>query len=402
MIIEDLLKELVTRKGSDLHISNGLPPVARIDGKLVRMDYDVLSPEKIESLLFPMMSNEQRRHLEQEWELDFSYGVEGIGRFRVNFYKDKGCYAAAFRTIATTAPQLEELGMPPIVTTIAEKPRGLVLVTGPTGSGKSTTLAAMIDYINRTRAEHILTIEDPVEFVHTSKVSVIHQRELGMDTRSFANALKSALREDPDIILVGEMRDHETIALALTAAETGHLVFGTLHTSSASQTIDRIIDVFPEGQQQQIRVQLANSLVAVFSQTLLPKRNPDGSRSASQTIDRIIDVFPEGQQQQIRVQLANSLVAVFSQTLLPKRNPDGSRSGRVMAQEIMVVTPAIANLIREAKAAQIYSTIQTSSGSGMQTLESALAELFKKGLVTIEDALSKSSKPAELKRLIQG
>ncbi len=356
MIIEDLLKELVERGGSDLHISNKLPPVARIDGKLVKLDnYEVLTPESVEALLFPMMSNEQRRRLEQEWELDFSYGVEGIGRFRVNFYKDKGCYAAAFRTISTKAPQLEEMGMPPIVTTIAEKPRGLVLVTGPTGSGKSTTLAAMIDYINRTRAEHILTIEDPVEFVHTSKVSVIHQRELGMDTRSFANALKSALREDPDIILVGEMRDHETIALALTAAETGHLVFGTLHTSSASQTIDRIIDVFPEAQQQQIRVQLANSLVAVFAQTLLPKRMEDGSRK-----------------------------------------------GRVMAQEIMVVTPAIANLIREAKAAQIYSTIQTSSGSGMQTLESALAELFKKGLVTIEDALSKSSKPAELKRLIQG
>ena len=355
MIIEDLLKELVDKGGSDLHISNKLPPVARIDGKLTRLDHPVLSAEDVESLLFPMMSNEQRRHLEQEWELDFSYGVENIGRFRVNFYKDKGCYAAAFRTIATTAPQLEELGMPPIVTTIAEKPRGLVLVTGPTGSGKSITLAAMIDYINRTRPEHILTIEDPVEFVHTSKVSIIHQRELGMDTRSFANALKSALREDPDIILVGEMRDHETIALALTAAETGHLVFGTLHTSSASQTIDRIIDVFPEGQQQQIRVQLANSLVAVFSQTLLPKRQPDGSRK-----------------------------------------------GRVMAQEIMVVTPAIANLIREAKAAQIYSTIQTSSGSGMQTLESALAALYKQGLVTIEDALSKSSKPAELKRLIQG
>ena len=228
-------------------------------------------------------------------------------------------------------------------------------MAGPTGSGKSTTLAAMIDYINRTRAEHILTIEDPVEFVHTSKVSVIHQRELGMDTRSFANALKSALREDPDIILVGEMRDHETIALALTAAETGHLVFGTLHTSSASQTIDRIIDVFPEGQQQQIRVQLANSLVAVFAQTLLPKRQPDGSRK-----------------------------------------------GRVMAQEIMVVTPAIANLIRESKAAQIYSTIQTSTGAGMQTLESSLAALFKKGLVTLDDAMSKSSKPNELKRLIQG
>ncbi len=355
MIIEDLLKELVEKGGSDLHISNKLPPIARIDGKLVRLDYDPLTPEGVEALLFPMMSNEQRRHLEQEWELDFSYGVEDIGRFRVNFYKDKGCYAAAFRTIATKAPTLEDMGMPPIVTTIAEKPRGLVLVTGPTGSGKSTTLAAMIDYINRTRAEHILTIEDPVEFVHTSKVSVIHQRELGMDTRSFANALKSALREDPDIILVGEMRDHETIALALTAAETGHLVFGTLHTSSASQTIDRIIDVFPEGQQQQIRVQLANSLVAVFSQTLLPKREPDGTRK-----------------------------------------------GRVMAQEIMVVTPAVANLIREAKAAQIYSTIQTSSGAGMQTLESALAELYKKGLVTIEDALAKSSKPAELKRLIQG
>ena len=355
MIIEDLLRELVEKGGSDLHISNKLPPVARIDGKLVRLDYDPLTPEGVEALLFPMMSNEQRRHLEQEWELDFSYGVEDIGRFRVNFYKDKGCYAAAFRTIATKAPTLEDMGMPPIVTTIADKPRGLVLVTGPTGSGKSTTLAAMVDYINRTRAEHILTIEDPVEFVHTSKVSIIHQRELGMDTRSFANALKSALREDPDIILVGEMRDHETIALALTAAETGHLVFGTLHTSSASQTIDRIIDVFPEGQQQQIRVQLANSLVAVFAQTLLPKRQPDGTRK-----------------------------------------------GRVMAQEIMVVTPAIANLIREAKAAQIYSTIQTSSGAGMQTLEAALAELFKKGLVTIEDALSKSSKPAELKRLIQG
>ncbi len=355
MIIEDLLKELTNKKGSDLHISSKLPPIARIDGKLIRLDYDPLTPEQVESLLFPMMSNEQRRHLEQEWELDFSYGIENVGRFRVNFYKDKGCYAAAFRTIATSAPQLEELGMPPIVTTIAEKPRGLVLVTGPTGSGKSTTLAAMVDYINRTRAEHILTIEDPVEFVHTSKMSVIHQRELGMDTRSFANALKSALREDPDIILVGEMRDHETIALALTAAETGHLVFGTLHTSSASQTIDRIIDVFPEGQQQQIRVQLANSLVAVFSQTLLPKRQPDGSQK-----------------------------------------------GRIMAQEIMVVTPAVANLIREAKAAQIYSTIQTSSGAGMQTLEAALAELYKKGLISIEDALSKSSKPNELKRLIQG
>ncbi len=352
--IEDLLHELISDGGSDLHISSALPPVKRVDGELVRMNHDPLTPEDVENLLFPMMTNDQRRRLEQEWELDFSYGVEGIGRFRVNFYKDKGCYAAAFRTISSNAPTLENMNMPPIVTAVAERPRGLVLVTGPTGSGKSTTLAAMIDYINRTRAEHILTIEDPVEFVHTSKMSVIHQRELGMDTRSFANALKSALREDPDIILVGEMRDHETISLALTAAETGHLVFGTLHTSSASQTIDRIIDVFPEGQQQQIRVQLANSLVAVFAQTLLPKRQPDGSVK-----------------------------------------------GRVMAQEIMVVTPAIANLIRESKAAQIYSTLQTSSGSGMQTLESALANLVNQKLITLEDALLKSSKPAELKRLLQ-
>ena len=354
MIIEDLLKELVEKGGSDLHISNKLPPIARIDGKLVRLDYDPLTPEGVEALLFPMMSNEQRRHLEQEWELDFSYGVEDIGRFRVNFYKDKGCYAAAFRTIATKAPTLEDMGMPPIITTIAEKPRGLVLVTGPTGSGKSTTLAAMIDYINRTRAEHILTIEDPVEFVHTSKVSVIHQRELGMDTRSFANALKSALREDPDIILVGEMRDHETIALALTAAETGHLVFGTLHTSSASQTIDRIIDVFPEGQQQQVRVQLSNSLVAVFSQTLLP--------------------------------------------LL---QADGTKQGRVMAQEVMLVIPAIANLIRESKAAQIYSTMQTNSGFGMQTLEMSLRDLYMRKKITLEDALSRSSRPEEFKRGLQ-
>lgn len=351
--ISELLEKLVTQGGSDLHISTNLPPAIRVDGKLKRLVYPPLSPEQVENLLFPMLSNEQRRRLEQEWELDFSYGIEGLSRFRVNFYKDKGNYAAAFRTITSQVPSFDKLGLPDIVRTTAEKPRGLILVTGPTGSGKSTTLAAMIDYINTTKAEHILTIEDPIEFVHTSKSSIIHQRELGMDTRSFANALKSALREDPDIILVGEMRDHETIALALTAAETGHLVFGTLHTSSASQTIDRIIDVFPEGQQQQIRVQLANSLQAVFSQTLLPKVQPDGTKK-----------------------------------------------GRVMAQEIMLVTPAIANLIREAKAAQIYSTIQMNQGMGMQTLEMALANLYKQNLITLEDALSKTSRPDELKRMI--
>ncbi len=353
MDISELLEKLVKEGGSDLHISSNLPPAIRIDGKLKRMDYPPLAPDDVENLLFPMLSNEQRRRLEQEWELDFSYGIEGLSRFRVNFYKDKGNYAAAFRTITSKVPTFDQLGLPEIVRTTAEKPRGLILVTGPTGSGKSTTLAAMIDYINSTRAEHILTIEDPIEFVHTSKTSIVHQRELGMDTRSFANALKSALREDPDIILVGEMRDHETIALALTAAETGHLVFGTLHTSSASQTVDRIIDVFPEGQQQQIRVQLANSLQAVFAQTLLPKIQPDGTKK-----------------------------------------------GRVMAQEIMLVTPAIANLVRESKAAQIYSTIQMNQGMGMQTLEMALANLYKQKLVTLEDALSKTSRPEELKRMI--
>ena len=353
MAIEELLARMVKDGGSDLHISSNLPPIARIDGNLKRYDMPPLTPDEVENLLFPMLTNEQRRRLEQDWELDFSYGIEGVSRFRVNFYKDKGNYAAAFRTITEKVPSFEQLGLPDIVRKTSEKPRGLVLVTGPTGSGKSTTLAAMIDYINTTRSLHILTIEDPIEYIHTSKQSIIHQRELGMDTRSFSNALRAALREDPDIILVGEMRDHETIALALTAAETGHLVFGTLHTSSAAQTIDRIIDVFPEGQQQQIRVQLANSLVAVFAQTLLPRLQPNGTKK-----------------------------------------------GRVMAQEIMLVTPAISNLIRESKAAQIYSTIQMNQAMGMQTLEMSLATLYKQGIITIEDALSRTSRPDELKRLM--
>lgn len=353
MLIEEILEQVVEQKGSDLHISSGLPPVIRVDGILKRTDAPPLSPDDVETLIFPMLSNEQRRRLEQDWELDFSYGIKGLSRFRVNFYKDKGNYAAAFRVINSVVPSFETLGLPDVIRKTAEKPRGLILVTGPTGSGKSTTLASMIDYINTTRAEHILTIEDPIEFVHSSKKSVVHQRELGQDTRSFANALRSALREDPDIILVGEMRDLDTISLALTAAETGHLVFGTLHTASASQTIDRIIDVFPEMQQQQVRIQLSNSLVAVFAQTLLPKLDPDGNKN-----------------------------------------------GRVMAQEIMLVTPAIANLIRESKAAQIYSTIQMNSGIGMQTLEMSLKDLYLKKLITLEDALSRSSHPEDLKRNI--
>lgn len=354
MLIEDFLKMVVKERGSDLHISAGLPPVVRVDGLLKRVGDVPLKPEEVELILFPMLNKEQRRKLEQDWELDFSYGIEGLSRFRVNIYKDRGNYAAAFRVIASQVPSFKELGLSDTARKIAERPRGLVLVTGPTGSGKSTTLAAMINYINETRSEHILTIEDPIEFIHRSKRSIIHQRELGQDTRSFANALKSALREDPDIILVGEMRDLDTIRLALTAAETGHLVFGTLHTSSASQTIDRIIDVFPEGQQQQVRVQLSNSLIAVFSQTLVP--------------------------------------------LL---QPDGTKNGRVMAQEVMLVIPAIANLIRESKAAQIYSTMQTNSGFGMQTLEMSLRDLYMKKKITLEDALARSSRPEEFKRGLQ-
>lgn len=353
--INILMKQIFERGGSDLHLSVGLPPVMRIDGKLVRVEAPPLTTDEMQHMVFSIMNNEQRRFLEQNWEIDFSYTMLGVGRFRVNVYKERGFYAAALRTITTKIPSLIDLKLPNIVKDIAEKPRGLVLVTGPTGSGKSTTLAAMIDYINSTKSEHILTVEDPTEFVHTSKKSIIHQRELGQDTRSFGNALKSALREDPDVILVGEMRDLETISLAITAAETGHLVFGTLHTSSASQTIDRVVDVFPAEQQQQVRVQLSTSLVAVLSQTLLPRLNKEGVKS-----------------------------------------------GRVLAQEIMIVTPAIANLIRESKSAQIYSSIQTGSSIGMQTLEGALKELYLSKQITLEDALSKSSRPEDLKRSILG
>jgi twitching motility protein PilT len=355
MILEELLQEVFKRGASDLHLSSGQPPVLRVDGKLIRLDKPPMSPEDCQRLIFSMLSNEQRRHLEQNWDLDCSYGVTGLGRFRVNVYKDKGTYAAALRSIATKIPTFEQLNLPPIVQETAERPRGLILVTGPTGSGKSTTLAAMINYINANRSEHILTIEDPIEFLHTSQRSVIHQRELGQDTRSFSNALRAALREDPDVILVGEMRDLETIGLALTAAETGHLVMGTLHTSSAMQTVDRIVDVFPAEQQQQIRVQLSNSLIAVFAQSLMPKLN------------------------EVK-----------------------EKSGRVMAQEIMIVTPAIANLIREGKTAQIYSAIQTGGQQQMVTLETSLKDLYHRGLVTFDDALSKTSRPEDFKRLLLG
>ncbi|NJN29900.1 MAG: type IV pilus twitching motility protein PilT [Synechococcales cyanobacterium RM1_1_8] len=352
-MIEDLMEQLVEMGGSDLHLSAGLPPYFRISGKLTPISNEPLTSEECQRLIFSMLNNTQRKTLEQTWELDCSYGVKGLARFRVNVYKDRGTYAACLRALSSKIPSFELLGLPDIVREMAEKPRGLILVTGPTGSGKTTTLAAMIDLINRTRAEHILTVEDPIEFVYEPIKSLIHQRQLGEDTKSFSNALRSALREDPDIILVGEMRDLETIHLAITAAETGHLVMGTLHTSSAAQTIDRIIDVFPADKQTQVRVQLSNSLVAVFSQTLVEKANPKPGEF-----------------------------------------------GRVMAQEIMVITPAISNLIREGKTAQIYSQIQTGAKLGMETLEKALADLYKSGVISFEAAMAKTSKPDEMQRLI--
>lgn len=352
-MIEDLMEEVVERGGSDLHLSVGLPPYIRINGKLTPTEYDPLSQEQCQRLIFSMLNNTQRKQLEQTWELDCSYGVRGLARFRVNVYKDRGTYAAALRALSSKIPSIETLGLPNVVREMSEKPRGLVLVTGPTGSGKSTTLASMINNINLTRAEHILTVEDPIEFVYEPIKSLIHQRQVGEDTKSFANALRAALREDPDVILVGEMRDLETIQLAITAAETGHLVFGTLHTSSAAQTVDRMVDVFS----------------------------------------------PE-QQTQVRVQLSNSLVAVFSQTLVPRKNPKPGEFGRVMAQEIMISTPAIANLIREGKTSQIYSAIQTGGKLGMVTLEKVLGELYRAGTISFESAVSKTSRPDELQRLM--
>lgn len=355
LMIEDLMEQLIEMGGSDLHLSAGLPPYFRISGHLTPIGDEPLTSEQCQRLIFSMLNNTQRKNLEQNWELDCSYGVKGLARFRVNVYKDRGTYAACLRALSSKIPSFDKLGLPDVVREMSEKPRGLILVTGPTGSGKTTTLAAMIDLINRTRAEHILTIEDPIEFVYEPIKSLIHQRQLGEDTKSFSNALRAALREDPDIILVGEMRDLETISLAISAAETGHLVFGTLHTSSASQTVDRMIDVFPSERQTQVRVQLSNSLVAVFSQTLVPKKNPKPNEY-----------------------------------------------GRIMAQEIMVITPAISNLIREGKTSQIYSAIQTGGKLGMMTLERVLADLYKAGTISFEAAMSRTSRPDELQRLIGG
>ncbi len=354
-MIEDLMEKLVEMGGSDMHIQSRAPVYFRISGKLIPINEKSLTPQDCQKLIFSMLNNTQIKELEQNWELDCSYGVKGLARFRINVYKERGAYAACLRALSSKIPNFEQLNLPEVIRELSERPRGLILVTGQTGSGKTTTLASILDLINRTRPEHILTIEDPIEYVFPNIKSLFHQRQKGEDTKSFANALRAALREDPDIILVGEMRDLETISLAITAAETGHLVFGTLHTSSAAGTVDRIIDVFPSNQQAQIRAMLSNSLLAVFSQNLVKKKNPKPGEF-----------------------------------------------GRAMVQEIMVVTPAIANLIREGKAPQVYSAIQTGMKLGMQTMEQGLANLVVSGVISFEEAISKSSKPDELQRLVAG
>ena len=338
MDIAELLAFSVKSNGSDLHLSSGLPPMIRVDGDMRRINVPPLEHRTVHALVYDIMDDKQRKDYEEFLEVDFSFEIQGVARFRVNAFNQKRGAAAVFRTIPSKVLTLEELGAPKVFEDIINVPRGLVLATGPTGSGKSTTLAAMIDYLNDKEYAHILTIEDPIEFVHVSKKCLINQREVHKDTLGFSEALRSALREDPDIILVGEMRDLETIRLALTAAETGHLVFGTLHTSSAAKTIDRIIDVFPSAEKSMVRSMLSESLRAVIAQTLLKKIG----------------------------------------------------GGRIAAHEIMVATPAIRNLIREDKVAQMYSSIQTGQAFGMQTLDQDLQELLKKGLISKADAKARA------------
>ena len=342
MDIAELLAFAVKNKASDLHLSAGMPPLIRVHGDVRRINLPAMDHKEVHAMIYDIMNDGQRKFYEENLECDFSFSIPGLARFRVNAYNQDRGAAAVLRTIPSTILSLEQLNAPRIFGDLALKPRGLVLVTGPTGSGKSTTLAAMVNHINETEYAHILTVEDPIEFVHESKKSLINQREVGPHTHSFTNALRSALREDPDVILVGELRDLETIRLALSAAETGHLVFGTLHTSSAAKTIDRIVDVFPGDEKEMVRAMLSESLQAVISQSLLKIK-------------------------------------------------DGS--GRVAAHEIMLGTPAIRNLIREAKIAQMYSAIQTGSSMGMQTLDGNLADLVKRNIISPATARSAAKTP---------
>ncbi len=340
--LDELFKLMVQQGASDLHLSTGSPPCLRLHGDILRLKHAELSPEVCQNLIFEILTDRQKKLFLENWELDCAYEVPGVGRFRCNVFMQRKGIGAVFRHIPTKILTVEELNLPPALIDLIQVPKGLVLVTGPTGSGKSTTLAALIDYLNRNESYHILTVEDPVEFTHENKKSLVNQREVGGHTRSFANALKAALREDPDIILVGEMRDIETISLAITAAETGHLVFGTLHTMSAAKTIDRIIDVFPEDRQAQIRTMLSESLRGVVAQTLLPKKGG---------------------------------------------------GGRVAALEILIANKAIANLIREGKTFQIPSTMQTSKGIGMQTFDDHVMTLIREGKVAQDVGYSFLGRP---------
>jgi twitching motility protein PilT len=346
----ELLMEVVDRRASDLHMTAGAPPMVRVRGRLTAVEgFPVLTPNDTRELVYSILSNTQRQKLETDWQLDFAYTIPGKVRFRVNAYFQRAALGAAFRLIPFEVAPLESLGLPSAVAEFANKARGLVLVTGPTGSGKSTTLASLIDVINATREEHIMTIEDPIEFLHGHKKCIVNQRELGSDATSFADALKAALRQDPDVILVGEMRDLETISTAITAAETGHLVFATLHTQDTPQTIDRIIDVFPSAQQGQIRAQLSVALQGIMTQMLLP-------------------------------------------------TADGA--GRCVATEVLVPTPAVRNLIRESKSHQIYSVLQTGASHGMQTMDASLAELVRVGKITRQLADSRAHSAEDMRRLI--
>jgi twitching motility protein PilT len=378
MHIDDLLREVVAAQGSDLHLTSGIKPTMRVWGKLAPMEqYEVLTPEDTFQLGYSMLNTFQKQKFEKFWELDLSYGVPGLGRFRVNIYRQRGAVGIAARVIPMTIPSIEALNLPPTLKDLTRKPRGLALVTGPTGQGKSTTLASMIDYINTERSAHIVTVEDPIEYLHQHKKSIINQRELGFDTQSFPNALRAVLREDPNVVLVGEMRDLETIGAALTIAETGHLVFATLHTANAAQSVDRIIDVFPPYQQQQVRMQLSMVLEAVISQQLITNQrfrgSPD-SRSAP------------------RSKLGNATSGNW---------PSIEEIGRVPAVEVMMATPAVRNLVREAKTHQIETAIQTGGQHGMQTMDQSLRDLHLQKMISLDDALSRAIHPEELRKMIR-
>ncbi len=349
--LPQLLKIMIDEGGTDLHLTTNSPPVIRVHGGLRKIDHPIITPAETKQIIYSVLSDNQKYKFEEDWELDFSFGIKNVARFRANIFMQRGAVAGAFRRIPYEIWGLEKLGLPPVVASLVDKPRGLVLVTGPTGSGKTTTLASMIDMINARRAVHIITIEDPIEYLHSHRKALINQRELHADTKGFAPALRSALREDPDVVLIGEMRDLETIQSAITTAETGHLTFGTLHTNSASQTINRIIDVFPPHQQDQVRTQLSMNLEGIITQSLLPKT--------------------------------------------------GGR-GRCLAVEVLIPNPAIRHLIRDNKIHQIYSTMQTGQEKyGMITFNQSLANLHYKREITLDYALSVSHNPEELNELIK-